>query len=97
MHILVSSIAEIFSQAVRLQVTGTRPGRNGRDLPLRVGTGELGRFNGYTPRHSGIGRVCDKRTIVSSGVVQGRDHSLFRCPNSPANSTCLAANQARPS
>ncbi len=78
----------IFSQAVRLQVTGARPGRKGRDLPLRVGIGVLGRFNGYTPRHiSRIGRVYERGTIVSSGVVQGRDHSLFRCPNSPANST----------
>ncbi len=86
-YVLVFDIAELFSQAVRLQVTGARPGRNGRDLPLRVGMEELGRISGYTPRHIGIGWVDNKGTIVSSGVLQGRGHSLFRFPKSPANST----------
>ncbi len=88
MHIPVSGLAEIFSQAVRLQVTGARPGRNGGDLPLRVGIEELGSFIGYTPSHIGIGRVDNKGTVVPSSVFQGRGHSLFRCPNSPVNSTC---------
>ena len=69
MHTLVSCLAEIFSQAIRLQVTGARPDRNGRDLPLRVGLEELGSFNGYAHRHIGIGRVDNKGTMVSSGVV----------------------------
>ncbi len=56
-----------------MHVTGARPGRNGRDLPLRVGIEELGRINGYAPRYIGrIGRVCNKGTIVSSdGVKEG--------------------------